>query len=603
MNETLINDILTHFHFLRPEWFYALIPALLLFLLIRYRHSHHSNWEKAIEPHLLDYILDNPNEVVSRSPLAVLFIAWIIATIALAGPVWRKTPQPVHEREDALVVIFDLTRSMLATDVKPDRLIRAKRKLIDLLETREEGVTGLVVFAGDAHTVSPLTDDTNTIAAMIPALSPDIVPAPGSRLSSALERAVELFEQGGVASGRMLIITDEIRDVVAAQRVARQYRNAYPVSVMSVGTADGAPVPLYPDQPNAGFLKDGRGNLVIPKLDVKNLRDFAELAGGRYSPMSLTDEDLEFLLAEQPLTNGDAYRELERDFDVWFEEGPWLLLLLLPLASLAFRRGWVWSIALITLLPTDRAQAFGWEDLWQTKDQQGISALKTGDVARAAVLFENEAWKATANYRSENFEDAANQFGNVETADAQYNLGNALAKQSLLNEAIEAYDQALTLDPDNEDARFNKELIEKLLEQQEQQQQKQQQGDNQEQDQQNEEDQQDQQENQQDQEKNDQEEQQDQQQTSDKDQEKQSEEQEEQEQQEQEQQKPQDAKSKEASEKEEDPLDEEEKQALQQWLRRVPDDPGGLLRRKFQQQHEQRAREGKVAGNDASADW
>ena len=145
-----------------------------------------------------------------------MLVAWILATIAIAGPVWRQTPQPVHEREDALVVIFDLTKSMLATDVKPDRLVRAKRKLIDLLELREEGVTALIVFSGDAHVVSPLTDDTKTIAAMIPALSPDLVPAPGSALAPALVKAVDLFRDGGTASGRILIITDEIRDVVAS---------------------------------------------------------------------------------------------------------------------------------------------------------------------------------------------------------------------------------------------------------------------------------------------------------------------------------------------------------------------------------------------------
>ena len=150
---------------------------------------------------MLQHILDNPNKQVSRSPLSLILIAWLLAIMALAGPVWRETPQPVHEREDALVIIFDLSRSMLATDVKPDRLVRAKRKLIDLLELRDEGVTALIVFAGDAHTVSPLTDDTNTITAMIPALSPDIVPAPGSRLTSALKRAIELFEQASVAGG------------------------------------------------------------------------------------------------------------------------------------------------------------------------------------------------------------------------------------------------------------------------------------------------------------------------------------------------------------------------------------------------------------------
>ena len=587
-----LQDVQVNFHFLRPEWFYALIPAAILFALLRYRNSHHSNWETAIEPHLLEHILDNPDSQVSRSPFTILLLAWLIATIALAGPVWRKTPQPVHEREDALVVIFDLTQSMLATDVKPNRLVRAKRKLIDLLEMRDEGVTALVVFAGDAHTVSPLTDDTNTIAAMIPALDPSIVPAPGSRLASALEVAIELFENGGVASGRILIITDEIRDVVAAQQVSRQYRNAYPVSVMSVGTEEGAPIPVADERGRVSFLKDRQGNLVIPKVNTRSLRDFADLSAGRFSPMSLTDEDLEFLLAEQPLAPEDQFREIERDFDVWFEEGPWLLLLLLPLASLAFRRGWLWALALLVILPGEQAQAFGWDDLWQTRDQQAKQALDAGDPARAAELFENPAWRATASYRSENFEAAANQFGEIKSSDGYYNLGNALARQGLLNEAIEAYDEALSLNPGDEDAAFNKKLIEDLLQQQQEQQQQQ---DN-EQDQENQE----QQDSEQDQE---QQQRQEQEQESSSDEEDQEQQEESQQEQQSDEQQNQEAQAQKDAEEEADPLDEEEKQALQQWLRRVPDDPGGLLRRKFQQQYDERAKSGKVAGNENSADW
>jgi len=590
MNDALLADILANFHFLRPDWFYALIPAVLLFALLRYRQSHHSNWEKAIDPHLLSHILDNPGKVVSKSPLTLLLVTWVLATVAIAGPVWRQTPQPVHEREDALVVIFDLTRSMLATDVKPDRLVRAKRKLIDLLELREEGVTALIVFAGDAHVVSPLTDDTKTIAAMIPALSPDIVPAPGSALAPALVKAVDLFRDGGTASGRILIITDEIRDVVASQRVAREFRNAYPVSVMSVGTQEGGPVALVNGRPDAGFLKDARGNIVIPKLNAGSLKDFADLAGGRYSPMTLTEEDLGYLLAEQPLMPNDTYRELERDFDVWFEEGPWLLILLLPLAALGFRRGWVWGIALVFIFPTEDAEASLWDDLWQTRDQQAMQIMSEGDLEVAAELFENPEWKATANYLGEKFEDAASQYGSINTVDGKYNLGNAFAKQGLLDEAIEAYDQALALDPQSEDAQFNKALIEQLLQQEQEQQQ-------QDQDSEDSEEQQDQEQNQQDQE------QQDQDQDSQQEQNEKEQEQKEKEQQAQEQQQQEEQANQKPADEEAEPLDEEEKQALQQWLRRVPDDPGGLLRRKFQMQYEERLREGKVSSNDSTTDW
>ena len=596
MNEALLTTIYDNFHFLRPAWLYALIPALLLFILLRFRQSHHSNWSKAVDAHLLQHILDNPGKAASRSPLTLLLASWVLAVIALAGPAWQKTPQPVHEREDALVVILDLSKSMLATDVKPDRLVRAKRKLHDLLTLREEGVTGLVVFAGDAHIVSPLTDDANTIAAIIPVLTPDILPAPGSQLAPALQKARELFRNGGVTSGKILVITDEIRDLVAAQQVARQFRHTYPVSVMSVGTAKGAPVAS--NQPAQGYLRDSSGNLVIPRLDTESLADFAALVGGRYSPMTLTEEDLAYLLADQPIIGDERFRELERDFDVWVEEGPWLFLLLLPLAALAFRRGWIWSLVLLVMLPHEHALALDWEDLWKTPDQQGISALTRGDAAGAAELFKHPVWKATANYRSENYAEAASLFGGIQTTDGRYNLGNTFTRQHRFNEAIEAYQQALTLDPDNEDALFNKKLIEALLAQQQQQQQNQQgqEGDNPEEGQ---------QENQQDQEKQDQQEQKEQQNQQDQEkqekqdqQEQQSQQDEQEEQKEQEEQAPQ-----QVSEEEANPLDEEEKQALQQWLRRVPDDPGGLLRRKFQWQYEERIREGKVQQDDAKADW
>ncbi len=592
MPELLIEN----FHFLRPEWFYGLIPAILLSMALRYRRRSRSTWEKAIDPAFLPYLLDDPDRSISTSPVTMLLACWVIALFALAGPVWEKKPQPVHEREDALVIVLDLTRSMYATDVKPNRLIRARRKLSDLLESRTEGVTGLVVFSGDAHTVSPLTDDTNTIAAMIPALSPEIMPAAGSQLAPALLQALQLFRNAGVTSGRILIITDEIRDVAEAQKIARENRHAWPVSVLSVGTPEGAPVRL--PGPNGGYLKDSSGNLVIPKVDIARLSEFARHAGGRFSTMTLGDEDLAFLLQEDPLLTGGNYRELERDFDIWYEEGPWLLLLLLPLAAFAFRRGWLWGLALLLVLPVNDAEASFWEDLWLTRDQQGMQALEENRPGEAADLFENPAWKASAWYREGNYRDAANTFARLEGGDDQYNLGNALARQGKYEEAIKAYGKALELDPENEDAAFNKKLIEQLLSQQEEQDQQGEQDENQEGDEGDQQEKSDESGNDQEQDQEQNEKQQgqnDQQQAGD----------------EQQQEEGQDQDGQDESEEpearqmaEEDArLDEEEKQALQQWLRRVPDDPGGLLRRKFEQQHEEALRNGQLTRIDPDADW
>jgi Ca-activated chloride channel family protein len=593
----MTSDLIEQFHFLRPDWFYLIIPAILLFVMFRIRQKMGSNWTNAIDPALLPYLIDNSEQKSSRNPLILALIAWLLAIVALAGPVWQKTPQPVHEREDALIILLDLTRSMYATDVKPNRLVRARRKVLDLLKLRDEGVTGLIVYSGDAHTVSPLTDDSKTIAEMIPAVAPEMMPAPGSRLAPAIELALKLFTDANVSSGRILVITDEIRDIADSQAIARNNRVAFPISVMSVGTTEGAPINADAFYREGGFLKDQYGTLIIPKVNQPAIRDFASLAGGRYSPMTLTDEDLDYLLAEEIIQNIEEYRTLERDFDVWFEEGPWLLLILLPLAALAFRRGWLWMLALVIFQP-EPAYASLWDDLWKTRDQQALDAMQQGDPITAASLFEDPEWKGAAQYQSEDFAGAADSFSdgieNITSGDSKYNLGNSLAKLGDYEPAINAYEEALALNPDNEDAAFNKELIEKLLESEQNQNNQGEQGDQSESSDESDQGEQNQEQSQ-DQQQSDQASDQDsdEQQQQDSDDAKESDDQNDQDKTSQQQQ---------MAEEDSSPLEDEERQALEQWLRRVPDDPGGLLRRKFEMQYSDRLkRQGKTnPGNQSN---
>lgn len=586
--------MMAEFHFLRPEWFYATIPAVALYLLLRYREGRGSAWERTIDPSLLPYLLETSTGKTSRNPRFLLLLGWLLGIIALAGPVWEQTPQPVHEREDALVIVLDLTRSMYANDVKPNRLVRAQRKLSDLLAERKEGVTGLVVYAGDAHLVSPLTDDAKTIAELIPAVSPSIMPAPGSKLAPAISLAHKLFTDAGISSGRILIVTDEIRDIAQAQAIARQNRNAFPVSVLAVGTAVGGAIL----DPNLGYLRDNSGQMVIPKVNFRELSEFANIAGGRFSAMTLIDTDLEFLLAEQPLDEEQAFRETERDFDIWNEEGPWLLLFLLPLAALSFRRGWLWQIGLVCLLPLvplDQAEASVWDDLWLTSDQQGLQQMEANAPETAAETFSDPAWKATANYRAANFDAAASSFADLGSADGAYNQGNALAKAGKYEDAIKAYERALNKQPGNEDAEFNKALVEELLKSQEQQDGE---GDDQEpadneQENESEGDQGQDSENQQNQDGEAQDEQNAEQQQAE-------EQQQADEQQEAQQEEQSEAPDQQLAESDTAPLTDEEQQALEQWLRKVPDDPGGLLRRKFEMQYQERLKRGNTTQNDSS---
>ena len=581
--------MMEQFHFLRPEWFFALVPAVMLILAFRHRLARGSAWEKSIDPNLLPHLLESAVGRRNRFMPYLLLAGWLIAVISLAGPVWQKTPQPVHEREDALVIILDLTRSMYATDVKPNRLIRARRKLLDLLATRTEGSTGLVVYAGDAHLVSPLTDDAKTIAELVPAVSPEIMPAPGSQLAPAISMAHQLFSDAGISSGRILILTDEIRDVARAQSVARTHRNAYPISVLAVGTAEGAPILT----PGSGYIRDAAGALVIPTVDLAAMSEFAAISGGRFSPMTLIESDLAYLLAEQPLQPDETFRETDRDFDVWHEEGPWLLLLLLPLAALGFRRGWLWQIGLVCVLPWQEVHASLWDDLWWNGNQQGQKLMEANAPAEAASKFVDPEWRGTAQYQAADYASAAETFQSMQHADGKYNLGNALAKAGEYEAAVKAYAEALELESDHEDAAFNKGLVEELLKQQEQQQQD---GEG------------DEESNSENQENSDSENSQDQsgdssdQQSGDTDQSESDQQEAEQQQQAEEQNSDQQeqATDQQYSDADSEPLSDEEQQALQQWLRKVPDDPGGLLRRKFEMQFQDRLKQGERPGDDSS---
>ena len=162
MEEFGISEILMNIHFIRPAWLIAIIPLILVLILLRFQNPRVSAWEEIIDPSLLTHLLEK-TDLRRRNLLGYLFFFWVVIVVALAGPVWQKIPQPVQEKDDALIIALDLTRSMLAEDVKPNRLTKAKRKIIDILRLRDEGETALVVYSGSAFSVSPLSDDNKTI--------------------------------------------------------------------------------------------------------------------------------------------------------------------------------------------------------------------------------------------------------------------------------------------------------------------------------------------------------------------------------------------------------------------------------------------------------
>ena len=459
--------MLAEFHWLRPEWLFA-APAVLLFAALLARGKLGTgNWRAVIDAELLPFVLSRAPGRGRDYRWWLLGLAGIVAVVALAGPAWQRIEQPVFRADQALVVALDLSRSMDAQDVAPSRIARAKLKILDILERRNSGQTALLVYSANAFTVTPLTTDTDTIAALVNSLDTNIMPSRGSYPVVAIRKGQQLLEQAGVGFGEVLLITDG-GSSPAAEDTARDLKGAgYTLSVLAVGTTAGAPIPRV----SGGFVTDNRGKIAVPRLEATSLRALAKAGGGNFAMLSADDRDLDSLLSGEVIlgTASDTSLVIDR----WREEGPWLLLLLLPLAAVAFRRGWL-LVALVFVVPLpQQAEAAVWDNLWLNKNQQAQKLLRDGNAVEAVELFDDAEWQAVARYRAGDFAGSAAQFAEQGDSRNLYNLGNAMAFQGELDAAINAYGRALEIDPDDEDAQYNLELVQSLRDQQQQEQQSQ----------------------------------------------------------------------------------------------------------------------------------
>ena len=445
-------------HFLRPAWFLALLPlATLLWWWLR-ASLRAGSWQQVVDARLLPHLLMGEHGAERRWPVWLAGLLGLLTIIALAGPVFEKLPQPVFRAQSALVIVLDLSRSMNAADLKPSRLARARIKVKDILERRREGQTALVVYAGAPFVMSPLTEDTATITAQLDAIDTELMPAQGSRVDLAIAKAVALLNQAGVAKGEILLVTDGVSEDADVQAVAGRL-HGHRLSVLGVGTAEGAPIP----QGDGQFIKDAQGSIVVSKLTPDRLATLAADGDGRYRAIRADDQDIAALLQDADVDRLDANTSsTDLQTDLWREEGPWLLLLVIPLAALGFRRGWLAAVLLVVLLPQPQpAMAGDWDNLWSSPDQRAAKALAAGDAKAAADTFQDRRWRAAAQYRAGQYQEAAKTLDGLDDAESLYNRGNALAKANDKQGAIAAYEQALEKNPQLEDARYNRDLLQR----------------------------------------------------------------------------------------------------------------------------------------------
>ena len=470
-------------HFLRP-YALLLLPLVILCWLLLRRLPLTDAWQQMLAPHLYQQLLTVQS--VKRRQNWLWPVLLLLGILAAAGPSWQKLPQPAFQLKRATVLVLDMSMSMRATDIKPNRVTQARFKALDYAKAQLEGEMALLAFAGDAYVISPLTPDHNNISLLLPDLKPEIMPVQGSDFAGALKLADQLLQQAGYVRGDIIFFTDgfDSQQFTSIRDQLNGFRHR--VSVLALGQADGAPIQLE----NGELLKDARGSIVLPKVPLAQLRELSALTGGAFAQSSFDDSDISKLLALPALTLNEDASPSAMQGDQWQHAGVYLCYLLLVLALLALRQQQLLVLPLLLMLwpqpvpaadasstpnPTTTATAPGWQwqDLWKSRTEQAREAYAAGDYTSAQAKFKDPLWQGNAAYRAGDYASAASLFAQDKSAAGLFNLGNSLALQQQYQQALAAYQQAAQQQPGLPGVQDNIKLMQKLLEQQQQQEQQQ----------------------------------------------------------------------------------------------------------------------------------
>lgn len=576
-------------HFSNPNYLILIFFVLFLYIVKKENKVEHNQLVNFIDAKLLQHLVSDKAGKTLPSWIGLVLVSLLI--IGIAGISWEKKVEKKFITPMQTIIILDQSLSMYATDIKPNRLTRVKQKVQDLLTNIKEGNIALTAYAGDAFVISPFSQDKSTLKHFLLALDPLIMPLYGNDTLQAFETSLALISDTSQYTN-VILFTDEIK-VSAFEAIKKQVaKYNIKMNIIGVGTKEGANVLL----PDGNYLRTSKGQ-VIPKLPINNLKQLANELGGNYYTSDLLPSDIDSILASPTSIQNDAIEAKSQSLD-WVDKGHWFALPFLFWLLYQFRAGVLVSLFVLVLPFSQKADASPL-DWFYTPDQKAQKLVEKGDWEAAQPLFKDQKWQAASQYALGNYDAAAEQLDALNesqrSANLQYNKGNSLALAGNLDEAISAYQEALVLKSDFSEAQENLDYLKTLKEEQ----QKQQEQNSDQSDKKN-----------QDQEKNEQdsqsdsesEPQQDDQSNKGKDDQKSE--------QKQDSSQEENSKDSESEQQEQAPpkqedssLTSEEQIALNQWMRQIQDDPGGLLKRKLWYLHQEKRAENRYRQQDGLPIW
>jgi Ca-activated chloride channel family protein len=468
---------------------------------------------KFVQSRLLSNLTVGVSQTRQKLRLVLFASAVLFLVLAMARPQWGFSWEETRQQGLDIVVAIDTSRSMLAEDITPNRLSRAKLAALDLMRLAKSDRLGLVAFAGSAFLQCPLTLDEEAFRESVEALDVGIIPQGGTALTEAIQSALGAFEKGSENHKVLVLFTDgEDHDSGALASAEKAAKEGLQIFTIGVGTAEGELIRVQDEQGNSGFLKDEAGNAVKSRLDETLLQKIATAAKGFYLPLRGA-KAMETLYAKglAPLPKSDSTTKLVRQYRERFQWPLGIAIALLVLEMFLPQRK---RVAAVAVKDTNRAASAGLAVLLfllgsfavKASPSGALREYEAGDFHSALDEFRQLSQEKTndlrlsynagaAAYRAKQFDDAEKFFGQATAAPdlalqqkAYYNLGNTLfqagarvpepdKKQESWESSAKSFENALKLNPQDKDAKNNLEVVKKKLEElkkQQQQQQKQQ---------------------------------------------------------------------------------------------------------------------------------